>query len=115
MQTVATIRHGTRDRIPQQNIDKAQEQEIPQNCAKKFCVEIFVTGMAKFAVGKIWHEFLNTMAKFGTICCAKFRHSKSPPPPVAHLTRREDLLSLKPGGAVGDCHALRLPSVYEAQ
>ena len=34
---------------------------------------------------------------------------------VADLTRSEDLLSLKPGYAVGDCHAPRLPSVHEAQ
>jgi hypothetical protein len=34
---------------------------------------------------------------------------------VADLTRSEDLLSLKPGYAVGDCHARRLPSVHEAQ
>jgi hypothetical protein len=34
---------------------------------------------------------------------------------VADLTRSEDWLSLKPGYAVGDCHARRLPSVHEAQ
>ena len=34
---------------------------------------------------------------------------------VADLTRSEDLLSLKPGYAVGDCHAHRRPSVHEAQ
>ena len=34
---------------------------------------------------------------------------------VADLTRSEDELSLKPGYAVGDCHARRLPSVHEAQ
>ena len=34
---------------------------------------------------------------------------------VADLTRDEDWLSLKPGDAVGDCHARRLPSVREAQ
>ena len=34
---------------------------------------------------------------------------------VADLTPSEDLLSLKPGYAVGDCHARRLPSVHEAQ
>ena len=34
---------------------------------------------------------------------------------VADLTRSEDLLSLKPGYAVGDCHTCRLPSVHEAQ
>ena len=34
---------------------------------------------------------------------------------VADLTRSEDELSLKPGYAVGDCHARRLPSVREAQ
>ena len=34
---------------------------------------------------------------------------------VADLTRSEDWLSLKPGDAVGDCHARRLPSVHEAQ
>ena len=66
MQTLATIRHGARDRIPQQNTDKAQEQEIPQ-IAQKICGENFVTGMAKLSAGKIWHEFLNTMAKFGTM------------------------------------------------
>ena len=33
---------------------------------------------------------------------------------VADLTRSEDELSLKPGDAVGDCHARRLPSVREA-
>ena len=34
---------------------------------------------------------------------------------VADLTSSEDLLSLKPGYAVGDCHARRLPGVHEAQ
>ena len=34
---------------------------------------------------------------------------------VADLTRSEDWLSLKPGCAVGDCHARGLPSVCEAQ
>jgi hypothetical protein len=34
---------------------------------------------------------------------------------VADLTRSEDQLSLKPGYAVVDCHAHRLPSVREAQ
>ena len=34
---------------------------------------------------------------------------------VVDLTRSEDWLSLKPGDAVGDCHAHRLPSVHEAQ
>ena len=34
---------------------------------------------------------------------------------VVDLTRGEDELSLKPGYAVGDCHARRLPSVREAQ
>ena len=67
MQTVATIRHGTWDRTPQQNTDKAQEQEIPLIAQKKIRGENFVTGMAKFGAGKNWHEFLNTMAKFGTI------------------------------------------------
>ena len=67
MQTVATIGHGTRDRTPQQNTDGAQEQEIPQIALKKFRGETFVTRMAKFGSGKIWHEFLNTMGKFGTI------------------------------------------------
>ena len=67
MQTVATIAHGTQDRIPQQNTDKAQEQEIPQNCTKKFRGENFVTGMANFGAGTIWHKFKNTTAKCGTI------------------------------------------------
>jgi hypothetical protein len=34
---------------------------------------------------------------------------------VADLKRGEDYMSLKPGYAVGDCHARRLPSVREAQ
>ena len=34
---------------------------------------------------------------------------------VAGLTRCEDQLCLKPGYAVGDCHARRLPSVHDAQ
>jgi hypothetical protein len=34
---------------------------------------------------------------------------------VADLTRSEDLLSLKPGYAVGDCHTRGLPSVHEAR
>ena len=34
---------------------------------------------------------------------------------VADLTRSEDWQSLKPGHAVGDCHARRLPSVHQAQ
>ena len=34
---------------------------------------------------------------------------------VADLTRRGDLLSLKPRDAVGDCHARRRPTVREAQ
>ena len=78
MQTVATIRHGTRDRIPQQNTEKAQEQEIPQIAQKRFTGNIFVTGMAKFGAGKIWHAFLNTMGKFGTILLCQI----SPFPPI---------------------------------
>ena len=34
---------------------------------------------------------------------------------VVDLTRSEDRLSLKPGDAVGDCHARRLPSVHVVQ
>ena len=34
---------------------------------------------------------------------------------IADLTRSEDWLSLKPGCAVGDCHARRLPSGHEAE
>jgi hypothetical protein len=34
---------------------------------------------------------------------------------VVDLTRSGDLLSLKPGYAVGDCHARKLPSVHKAQ
>ena len=34
---------------------------------------------------------------------------------VADLTRSGDWLRLKPGYAVGDCHARRLPSVHEGR
>ena len=34
---------------------------------------------------------------------------------VADLTRSGDELSLKPGDAVGDCHARTLPHVHEAR
>ena len=99
MQTVATIRHGTRDRIPQQNTDKAQEQENPQIAQKKF-----VTGMAKFGASKIWHEFLNCMAKFGTILLCQISPfqmspiSKFPP---------SGILCLALGGNLCTARALR--------
>ena len=67
MPTGATIRHGTRDRIPQQNTDKAQEQEFPQIAQKQICRDRHVTGMATFGGGTIGHEFLNAGAVFRTI------------------------------------------------
>ena len=85
MQTVGTIRHGTRDRIPQQNTDKAQEQEIPQIAEKIFSRAKFrhrhgeiwcrhnLARILKYH-GEIWYNFV--VPNFAT---PNFAYSKFPP------------------------------------
>ena len=54
------------------------------NCAKKNRGGNLVTRMEKFGAGKIWYEFVNSMAKFGTILLCQnspFQISPIPNPP----------------------------------